>query len=185
MASQKRKSIGKKKRFGIFARDEFTCRYCGKQPPEVQLVIDHVMPVAEGGGNDETNLITSCWDCNAGKGKTLLDTLAPNDQDTARMAQEFMEQQRLAELAHEASEARHDHRQVFINYLCKALGVKEVERRNANRLVYLSELYGPATVFKWVDYASDTVNYCEESTVMKYVNGIARRHAEQTEVMGG
>ena len=43
--ANKRKSIGKKKRFEVFARDEFTCRYCGKQPPEVQLVIDHIKPV--------------------------------------------------------------------------------------------------------------------------------------------
>jgi len=59
--ANKRKSIGKKKRFEVFARDEFTCRYCGKQPPEVQLVIDHIKPVIEGGTNETTNLITACW----------------------------------------------------------------------------------------------------------------------------
>ena len=44
----KRQSMSKRLRFEIFARDEFTCRYCGKQPPEVQLVIDHIHPVADG-----------------------------------------------------------------------------------------------------------------------------------------
>ena len=80
-----RKAISKRLRFAIFARDKFTCRYCGKQPPEVVLVIDHMIPVAEGGTNEETNLITSC-PCNAGKGKTVPITEGVNDQDTMRMA---------------------------------------------------------------------------------------------------
>ena len=182
--ANKRKSIGKKKRFEVFARDEFTCRYCGKQPPEVQLVIDHIKPVIEGGTSDTTNLITACWDCNAGKGRTVLETLAPNDQDTARLAQEFLEQRRLAELANEAAEARHDNRQVYINYLCKALSAKEVSVRNGNRLVSLADTHGPDRVLAWLDYAADTVSYCTEDNVMKYLNGIARRHDEVTEVFG-
>jgi hypothetical protein len=68
----KRKAISKKQRFEVFKRDSFTCQYCGRQAPDVVLQVDHIHPVAEGGTNDIMNLITSCTDCNQGKGKVLL-----------------------------------------------------------------------------------------------------------------
>ena len=68
----KRKSISKKMRFEVFKRDSFRCQYCGKSAPEVILEVDHIKPVADGGKNTMMNLITSCRDCNRGKGKTLL-----------------------------------------------------------------------------------------------------------------
>lgn len=67
-----RKSLRKSARFAIFQRDGFTCAYCGRRPPNAVLEIDHIVPLAEGGTNDDTNLITSCEDCNAGKGKKVL-----------------------------------------------------------------------------------------------------------------
>ena len=68
-----RKPISKKVRFEVFKRDDFTCQYCGKKPPEAVLHVDHIVPVAEGGSNDVLNLVTACSDCNLGKGKRLLD----------------------------------------------------------------------------------------------------------------
>ncbi len=67
-----RKGITKKLRIEIFKRDSFKCRYCGKSAPEVALHLDHVNPVAKGGGNDPLNLITSCEACNQGKSATLI-----------------------------------------------------------------------------------------------------------------
>ncbi|GIN13163.1 hypothetical protein J26TS2_30300 [Shouchella clausii] len=69
----KRKAIKKSVRFEVFKRDSFKCQYCGASSPDVLLHIDHIKPVAEGGGNDITNLVTACADCNLGKGKRLLD----------------------------------------------------------------------------------------------------------------
>ncbi len=70
--ARKRTSMGKKLRFEVFKRDSFKCQYCGRSAPEVTLEVDHIIPVAEGGKNELLNLITSCRDCNMGKGKTLL-----------------------------------------------------------------------------------------------------------------
>jgi hypothetical protein len=71
----KRKPISKKLRFEVFKRDSFTCQYCGKSAPDVVLHVDHIKPVKEGGTNDIMNLITSCADCNLGKGaRKLSDT---------------------------------------------------------------------------------------------------------------
>lgn len=67
-----RKSTGKKQRFDIFKRDKFTCQYCGRNPPTVSLVVDHILPVAKGGETVPHNLITSCTDCNQGKAAGLL-----------------------------------------------------------------------------------------------------------------
>lgn len=70
--SYNRKGISKKLRFEVFKRDSFTCQYCGRMAPDVILEIDHINPVKEGGTNDIMNLITSCFDCNRGKGKRKL-----------------------------------------------------------------------------------------------------------------
>lgn len=69
----KRQAIGKKLRFEVFKRDSFTCQYCGEKAPDVILHVDHINPVAAGGGNDILNLITSCQPCNSGKGARKLE----------------------------------------------------------------------------------------------------------------
>lgn len=38
-----------KQRFEILERDGFACQYCGGRAPNVQLVVDRVVPVAHGG----------------------------------------------------------------------------------------------------------------------------------------
>lgn len=49
----------------IFARDDYTCGYCGKRGKKLQC--DHIHPVAHGGSNDDDNLITACEPCNRAK----------------------------------------------------------------------------------------------------------------------
>jgi len=79
-----RKSIGKGLRFDIFRRDQFTCRYCGRRPPEVVLEVDHLVPIAQGGENSEPNLVTSCDECNRGKSaKSLVGAPPSADIDPA------------------------------------------------------------------------------------------------------
>lgn len=70
-----RKQISTKTRFEVFKRDGFTCQYCGAHPPAVILHVDHIHPVADGGTNDEDNLVTSCDRCNLGKGARLLSSV--------------------------------------------------------------------------------------------------------------
>jgi len=71
-----RKQTSKRLRFEIFKRDLFTCQYCGKQPPDVVLEIDHIHPVADGGKTEPLNLTTACADCNAGKSNVPLGLIA-------------------------------------------------------------------------------------------------------------
>jgi hypothetical protein len=65
--------VSKKLRFEVFKRDSFTCQYCGQKAPGVVLHVDHLKPRKSGGGSDILNLITSCVDCNLGKGARHLD----------------------------------------------------------------------------------------------------------------
>lgn len=77
VTKMERRPVRLKDRFEVFKRDEFTCVYCGRTVPQVTLEIDHLVPVAEGGGSEVENLVTSCWDCNRGKGARPLDRPAP------------------------------------------------------------------------------------------------------------
>lgn len=83
-----RKPISKGTRFTIFKRDDFTCQYCGARPPEVVLEVDHIHPVARGGGSGENNLITACFACNRGKGAVALDVAPIAIADAAALAKE-------------------------------------------------------------------------------------------------
>lgn len=67
-----RKPLSKKLRFEVFKRDSFTCQYCGRKAPDIVLEVDHIHPVSKGGKNELMNLVTSCRDCNRGKGKRKL-----------------------------------------------------------------------------------------------------------------
>ncbi len=83
-----RKAISPRLRLEILRRDNNTCRYCGGQPPEVKLTVDHLVPVALGGGDDPGNLVAACKDCNVGK--------ASSSPDAATVAQVTEEQLRWA-----------------------------------------------------------------------------------------
>lgn len=53
-------------RSAVFARDDYTCQYCGRRG--VALECDHLLPVALGGGTFMENLRTACKACNRKKG---------------------------------------------------------------------------------------------------------------------
>lgn len=68
-------------RFEILKRDNFTCQYCGRTPQDgARLVIDHKLAVVNGGVTNISNLITSCFECNAGKSDILLSTHRPRQR---------------------------------------------------------------------------------------------------------
>jgi len=52
-------------RRSVFARDNFTCQYCGVAGKD--LTLDHVRPKRLGGGMTWENLVTCCRRCNSRK----------------------------------------------------------------------------------------------------------------------
>lgn len=107
-------AVSKRLRYEILRRDNHACRYCGGIAPDVALTVDHVVPVALGGSDDPSNLVTACRDCNAGKSSAAAhpETVAEVADDAVRwaaaMQQAAMDAQadraRRAELHHQFAE---------------------------------------------------------------------------------
>lgn len=59
----------------LFARDEYSCQYCGKHRSQLKgrqfLTRDHILPLSRGGRNTWKNVVTSCSPCNNRKGNRL------------------------------------------------------------------------------------------------------------------
>lgn len=51
----------------IFARDNYTCRYCGRT--RIPLTVDHVDLWEDGGATIVANLLTACRNCNKTRGR--------------------------------------------------------------------------------------------------------------------
>ena len=56
----------------LFARDRYTCAYCGKLFSEQKLTRDHVVPVSRGGKDVWTNVVTACEHDNHKKDDKML-----------------------------------------------------------------------------------------------------------------
>ncbi|HQR69331.1 MAG TPA: HNH endonuclease [Burkholderiaceae bacterium] len=52
----------------LFARDRHVCAYCGGHFPELELTVEHILPVSRGGRHEWTNVVTACRSCNTRKG---------------------------------------------------------------------------------------------------------------------
>ena len=67
-------------RRAVFARDGWTCQYCGAR---TSLTVDHVIPRSKGGASSWDNIVASCAPCNRRKGDRLP---APGQHAPARQA---------------------------------------------------------------------------------------------------
>ena len=56
-------------RRAVFARDRWTCQYCGHE--RGNLTVDHVIPRSKGGPSTWENIVTCCAPCNRRKGDRL------------------------------------------------------------------------------------------------------------------
>jgi 5-methylcytosine-specific restriction endonuclease McrA len=56
-------------RRAVFARDRWTCQYCGSE--RSNLTVDHVIPRSKGGTSGWDNIVTCCAPCNRRKGDRL------------------------------------------------------------------------------------------------------------------
>lgn len=113
-----RKTLPKKIRFEVFKRDRFTCQYCGRMAPDVILEVDHIQPVAEGGKNTILNLITSCRDCNRGKGKTRLTDDTELKKQQAQMTELAEKREQLKMLMEWRTELANIHKEE-VDYICE------------------------------------------------------------------
>lgn len=85
-------AVSKRIRFEVFKRDGFACQYCGRTPPAVMLECDHVVASANGGSDDDSNLVTSCFDCNRGKSDIPLEVIVPTTAERLARERELADQ---------------------------------------------------------------------------------------------
>lgn len=130
-----RRRLSPKLRFEIFKRDKFTCRYCGRTSPEVILEIDHIIPVSEGGTDDPENLVTSCYECNRGKGATLLEEIPlGEDEDiherTILLAERELQLREYNEMLRKIRERKEREAIDLVDYWCQLWGLDPDKARH-------------------------------------------------------
>lgn len=189
MANVKRKNLPKKIRFEVFKRDSFTCQYCGRMAPDVVLEVDHIVPVAEGGTNDIMNLITSCHDCNSGKGKRKLseNEEVKKQQDMLKELNEKREQIEMMlewrnELLNFDNEQIDKIEELFSSY-CTGRTFTESGRKTISKLI---KKYGFIEVYDCTRISAETYYDTEDpetaSDVFNYISRICYNRKMQSEV---
>lgn len=58
---------------GLKEKFVHTCLKCGRREPEIQLTLDHVIPLSKGGTNSIDNVQPLCRSCNCSKGTKHID----------------------------------------------------------------------------------------------------------------
>lgn len=196
---KKRKSVSTGTRFKVFQRDNFMCRYCGKRPPEVKLVIDHMTPVASGADhvNDPENLVTSCDRCNAGKGARMLDEeMIPSitEEAEAALKESLYRQRNMLELHQQAKRIREQVRWEIKSVWTDAfLGDREMlddgrETITSPHVPWPSdgtidswtEQFGMDMTIKavWVTSEQVCANHVARSAATRYTWGVLKRMAD-------
>jgi 5-methylcytosine-specific restriction endonuclease McrA len=71
-------------RRAVFARDNWTCQYCGSRS---NLTVDHVIPRSKGGQSTWDNIVASCAPCNRRKADHLPDKAGMHPRHAPSMPQ--------------------------------------------------------------------------------------------------
>ncbi len=65
---KERRKLTTAMRYEVLFRDKSRCILCGATSQDTRLVVDHIVPISQGGKSELANLRTLCAACNAGKG---------------------------------------------------------------------------------------------------------------------
>jgi hypothetical protein len=126
-------AIPKRLRYEILRRDNHACRYCGAAAPDVKLTVDHVIPVALGGTDEPSNLVTACEPCNTGKSASNPD--APLVDDVAADALRWSRAMaRATEIAGLDLQAKMRRREIFRDDIWCAWTYEYMGKRNTFEL---------------------------------------------------
>ncbi len=170
----KRKALSKSTRFEVFKRDSFTCQYCGQSAPDVILEVDHIVPVASGGTDDVMNLVTSCRDCNRGKGSKELsdDSVVKKQKKQLDELNEKREQaEMLAQWKASLLEIMEGQISAIDDYIqtVTAWGLSDQGKRNIRALI---RRFGFQEVYTAVEIAFDKYYHDDDSSWNRAFNKI-------------
>lgn len=108
-------SVSRRLRFEVLRRDGHTCRYCGKTAEDTELTVDHVVPVALGGADEPSNLVTACQECNAGKA-----AISPDQEIVENVSDDALRWSAAMERAAEIRAKQRKERDAFIDPIDEA-----------------------------------------------------------------
>lgn len=161
ISKKPRKKISQKNRFEVFKRDAFSCQYCGKSAPNVILEVDHIKPISKGGDNNIINLVTSCFDCNRGKGsKELGDKSVITKQHThlKELNEKRKQLEMMVEWREDLSNLTNDKIDIIANYI------------NSRSSEYCVSDHGKISIKKWIKrYSVDQVLDAVEISFDQYL----------------
>jgi hypothetical protein len=151
-------------RFEIFQRDHHTCQYCGRKAPDVELQIEHLHPVAEGGTDDPSNLVTSCSECNSGKGaKLIADFTKGHSRESWRRV---LRKRREEELRRKRAGIDD-----VLRHWAECRNHPRVSAYDEDAIHRFVETYHP----EWIKAAIEVAGERKPTNYVKYVGGILRR----------
>jgi len=170
-------TVSKRTRFEVLRRDDFTCRYC--RTTDNPLTVDHVTPVALGGSDDPSNLVTACRDCNYGKGST-----GPNETTVAEVSDDAARWSRAIKLASEkaqaADAARDEAVEPFLAEWTSWDKGGSLLPRNWRAILgnYMASGLSPDVLVECAKIAAGNRNV-RLNDVFQYMCGVARKKVEQ------
>lgn len=176
-----RKPISASIRWSIFARDGFCCRYCGAQAGQdgVELAVDHVVSVADGGDNSVNNLVTACRQCNGGKSARSLNEIPTPQEVIDRVSAMRGRMSSFVEEMQAATEIRAQAQQMVVDIKCKSYGVSQTEIVTGEvdlGLKIVSE-FGADKLIEFYEAAAGAL--VSQLRAVQYVGGCARRTRER------
>lgn len=78
--NKSKRSLSRRRKAVVLSRDGYRCQYCGVGVQDGAILeVDHRIPIAKGGCNRVSNLITACRDCNRSKRDKLLELPTPGE----------------------------------------------------------------------------------------------------------
>lgn len=181
MAQRKRKGFSKRQRFEIFKRDGFLCTYCGATPMNSALRLDHVIPFSKGGSDDPDNLVTACFDCNAGKSNIELNDKKLSNPKIQTHDKDHIEQiKKYLELQKEIKEAKEAAVWVIADYWIENVGC--ISERGFSRLGNVMKTLEMSKIIEAIDIVARKKGDPERefdgrlaTDQIKYFNGILRK----------
>lgn len=144
------------------------------------MVVDHVIPICQGGSNEIDNLLTACAACNSGKAGKTIEQHVPTEAHRLALVQEMQEQIAAAKAAKKAAKARMEFAQEICNYYCKARGNQSMHKATLGVLRSFAEQHGPEIVFSWIDIAVSRLDpNTPDHRFGAYISGIRRKWKEE------
>lgn len=104
-------------RHAIHAREAGRCFYCLRVLTPSMICLDHVVPRAQSGNNSYRNLVSSCRECHAQKGRITSGFLVNREQSlslpTSGLPATYLDQHSLARIGRDLSQPACPHAPVF------------------------------------------------------------------------